>query len=65
MCFTGITVKGILVTTRADMHDALEYLKNGSVKEHVTLVPFAEFPQALADVAASRTKGRKVVDFNK
>lgn len=65
MCFTGIKVKGILVCTRKDMAEALKFLENGKVQEHVTLVPFAEFPSALADVAASRTKGRKVVDFNK
>lgn len=65
MCVTGIRAKGILVATRAAMAEALEFLKAGKVKEHATLVPFSEFPQALADVAASRTQGRKVVDFNK
>jgi propanol-preferring alcohol dehydrogenase len=65
LCFLGVKIRGILVTTREDMKDALQFLANGKVKEHVRLLPFSAFPQALMDVAASRTKGRFVVDFNK
>lgn len=65
LCFFGIQVRGILVTTRDDMVDALEYLASGKVKEHVTVVPFAEYPATLAAVAASKTFGRKVIDYSK
>lgn len=61
--FMGITIKGILVTTRKDMEEALEYLKNGQVKEHITVYPFSYFPEALANVAASKTNGRQVIEF--
>lgn len=65
LCFFGIRVRGILVTTRDDMVEALKYLADGKVKESVTVVPFSEFPQTLADVAASKTFGRKVIDYSK
>jgi propanol-preferring alcohol dehydrogenase len=61
--FMGITIRGILVTSRKDMEDALVYLKDGKVKEHVTVYPFKYFPKALANVAASKTNGRQVIEF--
>jgi len=63
-CFKGIKFRGILVTTRQDMKDALALLEAGKVKEHVTLLPFKEFPAALERCAKSQTKGRQVIDFN-
>lgn len=63
--FMGITIKGILVTSRKDMHEALEYLKKGQVKEHVSVHPFSFFPEALANVAASKTNGRQVIEFTR
>ncbi|BEJ10622.1 hypothetical protein CspHIS471_0100440 [Cutaneotrichosporon sp. HIS471] len=62
--FAGIQIRGILVTSRVDMADALRYLADGKVQENVEVVPFAEFPATLAAVAESKTSGRKVVNFN-
>lgn len=64
-CFKGIRFRGILVTTRPDMEEAMKFLAEGKVKEHVTVLPFAEFPEALARCANSTAKGRQVIDFNK
>jgi D-arabinose 1-dehydrogenase-like Zn-dependent alcohol dehydrogenase len=47
------------------MTAALALLQEGKVKEHVTLLPFAEFPAALERCAKSQAKGRQVIDFNK
>lgn len=65
VCFGGIQIRGILVTTRDDMVDALKFLADGKVKEHVQVVPFAEFPQTLKAVSESKTFGRKVIDYSK
>lgn len=64
-CFKGISFRGILVTTRSDMTEALELLKQGKVKEHVTLLPFSEFPAALERCAKSQANGRQVIEFAK
>lgn len=64
-CFKGIKVRGILVTTREDMKDALKLLQDGKIKEHLNILPFSAFPKALADVAASKAVGRNVIVFNK
>ncbi|WOO84322.1 Alcohol dehydrogenase 1 [Vanrija pseudolonga] len=61
--FKAITVRGSLLNTVEDMNDALQLLKAGKIKEHVEIRPFAATGQALADVGASKTKGRVVIDF--
>lgn len=63
--FKGLRFRGILVSTRAQMAAALEYLKDGKVKEHITVYPFSEFPAALKRCAEGKANGRQVIDFNK
>ncbi|KAL1408659.1 hypothetical protein Q8F55_005472 [Vanrija albida] len=64
VCFSGLTIRGILINSRADMEKAITYLESGQVKEHIQVFPFAHLPQAVSDVGASRTQGRAVVVYD-
>ncbi|MFG2920628.1 alcohol dehydrogenase AdhP [Streptomyces sp. NPDC048305] len=60
----GLTVRGSIVGTRADLAEALDFFARGLIEPTYTLRPLADINAILDEMAAGRIEGRVVMDMS-
>lgn len=53
MIFNKLTIKGSLTGNMADVDEALDFVRRGIVKPVVTVIPFSQFKEGLAQLVSS------------
>lgn len=60
----GLTVRGSIVGTRADLAEALDFFARGLIEPTYTLRPLADINAIFDEMAAGRIEGRVVMDMS-
>ncbi|MEV6259609.1 alcohol dehydrogenase AdhP [Streptomyces sp. NPDC051784] len=60
----GLTVRGSIVGTRADLAEALDFFARGLIEPTYTLRPLADINAIFDEMAAGRVEGRVVMDMS-
>ncbi|MGW0785944.1 alcohol dehydrogenase AdhP [Streptomyces sp. NPDC002913] len=60
----GLTVRGSIVGTRADLSEAIDFFARGLIEPTYTVRPLADINEILAEMTAGRIDGRVVMDMS-
>ena len=59
----GLTIRGSIVGTRADMREALDFYARGLIKPTVSARPLGEINEVLEEMKQGKIGGRVVIDY--